>query len=516
MDCPRCGQPAAQSPSCPRCGVIFAKVRSGEPRPAARPPAGRPVAPSAPRTARRPGRRPASRLPALLLGLGAALAGGLVWTVRPRRPAPPPPPVTVHAEAPAAPAVPPEATAPPATLVFPSPAAIEAMQMRPDAADEDRQTAEALALKLQARRPMDPADLQAALRLYSRHPAEAGAQSLLEGVFLASAAEARGKRDHAAAAADLHRARLFLPASRSLSGALLSVLLEAGDWSGAEKVAREVLGRTPDEPEAVRGLAYALIRQDRSREAAEVLRLALDRREDPATRALYAQIQNDLAGERGMTEQRLAYFNVRYDGAAHENVGREILRQLERHRATLVRTFDHVPGATIPVTLFSQQGYYDSTGAPAWAGGHYDTFDGRIRIPIGGLTEALTPDMDGTLIHELTHAFIVDRSRGVAPREIHEGMAQFMEGKRIAQMLDRQQVQALADGRIAGVSGFYLGALSLAEFLMAERGQGGINDLLRAMGDTGDLEASFSRVYGRSFEAVKRDWASRLQREHGS
>ena len=38
--------------------------------------------------------------------------------------------------------------------------------------------------------------------------------------------------------------------------------------------------------------------------------------------------------------------------------------------------------------------------------------------------------MDDTLIHELTHAFVHDRTKGVAPREIHEGLAQYMEGKR--------------------------------------------------------------------------------------
>ena len=47
-----------------------------------------------------------------------------------------------------------------------------------------------------------------------------------------------------------------------------------------------------------------------------------------------------------MTEQQLAHFHVRYDGAAHEGVGREILRVLERHYATLSGTLDHQPAST--------------------------------------------------------------------------------------------------------------------------------------------------------------------------
>ncbi len=124
--------------------------------------------------------------------------------------------------------------------------------------------------------------------------------------------------------------------------------------------------------------------------------------------------------------------------------------------------------------------------------------------------------MDGTLLHELTHAFIAARSRGIAPREVHEGLAQLMEGKRLESMLNREQRKALADGRIGGVMGFYLGALSFAEFLMAERGQGGINELLQAMGDTGSVDQAFQKVFNRSYGDELKDWSVRLQRQYGS
>src|SRR6185436_14719070 len=159
-------------------------------------------------------------------------------------------------------------------------------------------------------------------------------------------------------------------------------------------------------------------------------------------------------------------------------VGREILRALERHYATLASALDHQPETAVPVILFSRESYYTATGAPAWSGGIYDGTDGRIRIPIRGLDAGLTPDMDNTLVHELTHAFVFDRTRGVAPRDIQEGLAQYMEGKRIASELNTQQLEWLADGRIQGVAGLYLGALSYVEYLVAQRGMGGMNDLL--------------------------------------
>lgn len=382
--------------------------------------------------------------------------------------------------------------------------------------DADRQAAESLVIKLQQRQKLVPADLQAAEALFARYPAEPGARDLLEGVAMTAAAQARERRDPVGAASDLRRAIGLLKDNTAVRSALLAALLDAEDWRGAEAAARDLLGLAPDDPDGVRGFAYALVRQDRSREAVDFLTASLDRRDDPSTRLLLLSLEATVRTETGMTEQRLAYFNVRYDGGAHEDVGREILRQLERHRATLIRTFDYEPGATIPVILFSQQAYYNATGAPAWAGGHYDGFDGRIRIPIGGLTAALTPEMDGTLVHELTHAFVAARSRGIAPREVHEGLAQVMEGKRLESVLNREGRKALADGRIQGVEGFYLGALSFAEFLIAERGQGGVNDLLQAMGDTGNVDQAFRKVFSRSYAEVLKDWAVRLERQYGS
>jgi hypothetical protein len=217
-----------------------------------------------------------------------------------------------------------------------------------------------------------------------------------------------------------------------------------------------------------------------------------------------------------MTEQRLSHFHVRYDGGAHEDVGRGVLRALEKDYATLSRALDHEPANPIPVILFSQQAYFDASGAPAWSGGVFDQMDGRIRIPIGGLTESMTERMDEVLIHELTHAFIHDRTRGIAPREVHEGLAQYMEGKRALNDASPQYLSALADGRVGGVSAFYLAALSYVEHLIALRGMGGMNELLRAMGETGSVDEAFQRVHGSTYSESRKAWAQHLRRQYGS
>ena len=75
---------------------------------------------------------------------------------------------------------------------------------------------------------------------------------------------------------------------------------------------------------AWQGLGYALLRQDRNREAVEALTAALEVQPDSATEALLARTRKGMADERGMAEQQLSHFHVRYDGEEHAEVGLEI------------------------------------------------------------------------------------------------------------------------------------------------------------------------------------------------
>ena len=60
-----------------------------------------------------------------------------------------------------------------------------------------------------------------------------------------------------------------------------------------------------------------------------------------------------------------------------------------------------------------------------------------------------------------------------------------------------------------------LSALGLVEDLVGQHGQGGINELLRAMAETGSSDEAFRRVYGKSLEELQRDWATRLRQRYG-
>ena len=377
----------------------------------------------------------------------------------------------------------------------------------------DRQAANRLAQRINSRSRITDADVETAEKLYSRYGSEA--QDLLE-VALVKRGDQLGKaRRYADAETDLQRAVTLNPERPETWSHLAALLMQTSDWSGAEAAYREIVALQPGNGDAHQGLAFALFRQDRDREAIQALRTALEIRDDANDRALLARLEKGREDEQGMRRQQLAHFHVRYDGGEHEAVGREVLRALEHHYSTLVRAFDHQPETTIPVILFSQQAYHDASGAPAWSGGQFDQLDGRVRIPIGGLTASLTPDMDGVLIHELTHAFINDITRGTAPRAIHEGLAQYMEGKRIDELLTNDQLAMLASGRAGGVGGYYMYALTWVEFLIRQCSMGGMEEVLFEMGETGSVDAAFEAVHGRTYKEMMKYWQDDLRRRHG-
>ena len=64
--------------------------------------------------------------------------------------------------------------------------------------------------------------------------------------------------------------------------------------------------------------------------------------------------------------------------------------------------------------------------------------------------------------------------------------------------------------------GFYLYALSFVEYLIANRGMGGMNDLLRAMGETGSVDEAFKQVHGQDYRGTRQAWFQRLHQQHGS
>jgi hypothetical protein len=373
----------------------------------------------------------------------------------------------------------------------------------------------ALAEKNNRRQELTPSDLEAAERLYKAHPSP-DYRSFAKALLLTAAAQQAERHNYPEAIGYLERVLLIEPDASDARLHLLRLEEASMDWGTMERVARDGLAHDPRNPQLLNALARALYRQDRNREAAETLRTSLQLQEDSATRAFYNRIVGEGSSERGMLEQKVAHFDVRYDGDVHDEIGREVTTALEHHYATLARAMDYELHTTVPVVVLTKEKYYDG-GVPTWSGGGFFHESGRIRIPVLGLSSSLTPFMDYALLHELTHAFVNERTRGLCPLDLNEGIAQYMGNIRMPSSLSTRDAGAMVGALQQGghPNYFYAGALSLVEYLIGNRGVGGFNDLLKAMGDTGDVDGAFRQVYGQSANEMRQAWAQRLLQQSG-
>lgn len=290
----------------------------------------------------------------------------------------------------------------------------------------------------------------------------------------------------------------------------IDLLLRRAEWGQAEHDARDVLARDDGNEMAALGLAYALLRQDRDREALEALAAVPRLAANPAARRLYERLRENLAAEERLREQRMWRFSLRYDGEQHEALGESVLRLLDEQYANLAAAFLHTPSEPIPVVLLSRAVYASATRAPGWSGGLYSSFDGRIRVPTAGLSPASALELEGPLTHELTHAFVDSLSGGRAEWELQEGLAQYFEGQRAA-VLSSEPEQETAEGEEAGVHRRYAAALGWVEYLMGQGGQAALNTLLRTLARTGDPADSYREAFGRDLAELREGWRSSRQ-----
>lgn len=311
---------------------------------------------------------------------------------------------------------------------------------------------------------------------------------------------------------------------------------------------REALGYDPKDAPAQLGLAASYFRQDQDIFARSTLEQALlDHPEHPGLHALLGDVYTSqerteealqewkksyelkpdpilkekidkLSRERSIDgayrQSDAAHFTLKYDGErGGADLGGEILDYLESQFRTLEVKFDHYPLQPIVVIVYPQKQFYEATQAGADVGGLYD---GKIRVPIGGLKQ-INAGARRVLLHELAHAFIAGKSKGTAPRWLHEGLAQWIEGKTTPTPTGLAQAREFQnpEGRDGWGQAFsYATALSFVEWLDGRVGFPALVDVLEETGKGTNPDAAFEQVTRYSLKELRQAWGEALVRKY--
>ena len=245
---------------------------------------------------------------------------------------------------------------------------------------------------------------------------------------------------------------------------------------------------------------------------------------DAEVKAALDKAKRDKQEEESYRENESAHFNLKYYGTAEPALARDVLRTLETHFASIESALSYTPPDSIGVILYTQQAFADITQAPGWVGA---LNDGRIRVPVQGLS-GVNSELSRVLKHELTHSFIKQKTRGLAPTWLQEGLAQWMEGKRsgdhaaaLVQIYGAEHAAPLGrlEGPWMGMDGnqaayAYAWALANIEYIVQADGMGDIERILDRIGAGESTESALRAVLHSDYNDVMQSTAEFLKKNY--
>jgi tetratricopeptide (TPR) repeat protein len=241
--------------------------------------------------------------------------------------------------------------------------------------------------------------------------------------------------------------------------------------------------------------------------------------QDPAVLLRLRRAREELALARGQRSLDSGPFRIFADPAIGEDelaLAAETLRSAYAAQAAFFGTAPPEPQVAV---LYAGRAYYSLVSVPDWVAG---SFDGKIRIsfePGGGVAARLI------LAHELAHAFVRAASGDRAPAWLHEGVAQWIEGRRmpggaLAEALGGRAPEAslgALDARFgvrltrAEARASYAQALSIVERLVRLRGEGAVACLVLRLAETRDFEESLRAETGMGEEELVAGWRREIE-----
>jgi tetratricopeptide (TPR) repeat protein len=246
--------------------------------------------------------------------------------------------------------------------------------------------------------------------------------------------------------------------------------------------------------------------------------------ENSMLKELIAKAERELPVESKMDKGYSSMFDVSFDAELPPGLSAQVLDALESAYNSVGADLGLFPTSRIPVLLYTKSDYSSVTAGPDWSGGLYD---GKIRLPVGGLTE-ITPQMRSILFHEFTHVLVAELTHGNIPTWLNEGLAQIEERKEFNPHARMQVARAAKAGEplpMTVLSGSFISmdraqagqayqqSYSIASFMVKTYGWYAMQGLLKALGERATLDAAVSKAlsdWSLDLPGVLREWRASM------
>jgi tetratricopeptide (TPR) repeat protein len=336
--------------------------------------------------------------------------------------------------------------------------------------------------------------------------------------FLVSKGDLGSAIDH------YRRALTFAPEQIGLLLNLAVLQLRQSEYTAALDTLDHARSVAPESADVAKLAGWAYYGANRLDQAVAEWKRALELRPDPDVQQALEKAEHDRAVESEYAEGETEHFKLRYAGVATPELARGILRTLEEHHREIESVLGFSPPDSIAVILYTDEVFADITRAPGWAGA---INDGRIRVPVQGLM-SVTPELSRILKHELTHSFILQKTRGRCPVWLQEGVAQWMEGRRSGDVAPGL-VEAHGKNELMRLSALegswmkfsapaaamaYAWSLAVVESMVVAGGASDIDRLLDQLNTTPAMSAALREALHTDYAGLEEQTIAYLQREY--
>ncbi len=213
---------------------------------------------------------------------------------------------------------------------------------------------------------------------------------------------------------------------------------------------------------------------------------------------------------------------------ASEKTSDSVLRELEGVYNEVSYKLNYFPQNKISVVFYPVAEFHDHWNLPKRVSGFYD---GKLRIPYaneGTPFETLKP----MIRHELAHAFVSSMTRKPIPRWMNEGLAQWVEGKKMDIQAKDAFLSYQFTKRVPDITQLdtvlsaqqnpfnnkemtlsYMKAFSLVEYLIEENGVWSFVQFAQNQDTAVSQEELFKKYFHANLQQIEERWLRWLERK---